>query len=144
MSYWFDTYIQRPWAAVPEPPKSFTCGELCRWILRERLGIETLPIYADAASLRQCIGNLAHPEMYDLTQVIGRPRPYDLVFLARNTRFDHMGIAVTSRYGLRVLHCCQGAGVLLQSAGDLVNDGFRRQVWFRHQGASEELVLCRA
>ena len=144
MSYWFDTYIQRPWAAVPNPPYSFTCGELCRWILRERLGIETLPIYADANDLRQCVDNLAHPELYDLERFTGRPRPYDLLYLARNVKFDHVGIAVTTRYGLRVLHCYQGGSVLLQSPGDLVNDGFRQQVWFRHQDASEELALCRA
>jgi hypothetical protein len=39
--YWFEEYIGKPWQPVPDPPRSFTCGHLGRWIYQERLGIDT-------------------------------------------------------------------------------------------------------
>ncbi len=141
---WWEEYIGRPWARVPEPPRSFTCGELVRHVMRERLGVEMLPVYADPGILRQCVDNLARPELYGLNPVSGQPRPYDFMFMSRAGRRDHVGIAVTGPLGLVVLHCRQGAGVVYDSPAQLRGQGFRVLEWFRHEQLTEEAALCRA
>jgi hypothetical protein len=143
-SPWWEVYIGKPWAAVPNPPQTFTCGELCRWILRDRLGVDTMPVYADAGILRQCVDNLSHPDLYDLYPAEPPLRPYDLAFLIRVKRRDHLGIAVQTSEGLRILHCQQGVGVVLDSPADLFASGYRRIEWYRHKSISEETALCRA
>ncbi len=137
--YWFEEYIGRPWAAVPNPPHSFTCGELGRYVLRERLGLAVAPIYADAAILRQCVDNLNYPELYSLYRINGNPQPYDFAFLARCKRADHLGIAVATSEGIQILHCQQGAGVILNSQAELLGTGFRRIDWFRHKDVEKHL-----
>jgi hypothetical protein len=141
---WWEEYLGKPWAAVPDPPRSFTCGELARHILRERLGVETVPIYADPAVLRQCVDNLDHPELYGLEPASGAPRPYDFALMAKVERRDHLGIAVQTSEGLMILHCQRWNGVILDSPAELRSSGFRRIEWFRHKDVSEEMALCRA
>jgi hypothetical protein len=141
---WWQEYIGRPWAAVPDPPRTFTCGELGRWILKERLGVDTVPVYADPNVLRQCVSNLDHPEMYSLYPVPDAPRPFDFAFLIRVKYRDHLGIAVKTGEGLRILHCQQGIGVTLDSSAELLSLGYRRIDWFRHRAVSEETALCNA
>jgi hypothetical protein len=45
---WYEALLGKPWQAVPDPPNSFTCGHLGRWILHERLGLDTPLIWADS------------------------------------------------------------------------------------------------
>lgn len=137
MNSWWQKYLGRPWQAAPTPPTNFNCGELVRHIYREQHGIEMAPIEADASDLRQCIegmdcrpyglGPLAEDEPV---------KELDVVFMARNKRDDHCGLAVLTAEGLMVLHCQQGAGVLLDSVFDLGSRGYRRLKWCRH----EELI----
>ena len=133
---WFEEYLGRPWARVPEPPQSYTCGELCRAVLRERLGIETPLIHADAGILRECIENIGQPEAYGLVPV-EEPREFDLAFLIRGRMRDHVGIAVDTAEGLMILHCQQGSGVILQSPAEMLGTGWRRIEWFRHELADK-------
>jgi hypothetical protein len=144
MAFWWESYIGKPWAAVPNPPHSFTCGELGRRILLDRLGLDTAPIYADPSILRQCVDNLDHPELYDLFPVEDAPRPYDFAFCVRVRRRDHLGIAVMTGAGLMILHCQRRVGVTIDSAAELLAVGYKRIEWYRHKDISEELALCRA
>ena len=141
---WWEEYLGKPWAAVPRPPKSFTCGELARYILKARLGVDTVPVYADPGVLRLCVENLSRLDLYGLVPAQGNPRPYDCAFLIRVKRRDHMGIAVQTTEGLMILHCQQGAGVALDSSAELLATGYRRIEWYRHKAVSEETALCRA
>ena len=141
---WWEEYIGKPWAAIPKPPQSFTCGDLCRYVIKDRLGADTAPVYADPNSLRQCVSNLDQPELYSLYPVPAAPRPYDLAFLIRVKYRDHIGIAVQTTEGLKILHCRQGVGVTLDSPADLFASGYRKIEWFRHRDVSEEMALCRA
>jgi hypothetical protein len=143
--HWYESLLGKPWQAVPDPPNSFTCGHLGRWVLKERLDLDTPLIWADPGKLRDCVSNLNDLEHYDLFPITGAPRPYDIAALSRNNRtMDHMGIAVFAVEGLKILHCAQGAGVLLDSEAELLGAGFRRVIWYRHNAISEELALCRA
>lgn len=142
---WYESLIGKPWARIPEPPQSFTCGELGRYVFRERLGLETPLVYADPARLDQCIDNLECPEAYGLYPFAGQPRPYDIAYMIRRVKRDHLGIAVRTTEGLMILHCLRGVGVILESEMDILGStGARRIEWRRHKDIPEELALCRA
>jgi hypothetical protein len=140
---WYEALLGKPWQAVPDPPNSFTCGHLGRWILHERLGLDTPSIWADPGTLRDCVRNLNDLALYDLFPVSGLIRPFDIAALSRNRRnVDHMGIAVQTQEGLKILHCQQGCGVVLDSEAELLGTGFRKVMWYRHKVISEEMAVC--
>ena len=131
---WYEEYIGLPWARVPRPPRSFSCGELVRHIHNVRLGIDMPDILADPGNLRQCIRDLCNPERYGLRPLASgeEGREYDVVYCLRADRQDHVGIAVSTGEGLRVLHCQQGSGVTLDNPAELLGTGARRLEWYRH------------
>jgi len=142
---WYEEYVGKPWAQVPNPPHSFTCGELVKYIYKNRLGVDTPLIYADPSRLDQCIINLEQPEAYGLYPFEGQPRPFDVAYLMRRVKRDHMGMAVRTAEGLMILHCMQTAGVILETEAELLGTtGARRIEWRRHKDISEELALCMA
>jgi hypothetical protein len=143
MSPWFEQFIGKPWARVPQPPKSFNCGELVRFIYKGRFNVDTPIIYADAGVLRECCENFTDKERYGLYPV-DTPRPFDLAFIARCQRHDHVGLAIQSAEGLGILHCAQGIGVTIQSPAELLGCGNRHIDWFRHKDVTEEMALCPA
>jgi hypothetical protein len=142
---WYEALLGKPWASVPDPPRSFTCGHLGRWIYLERLAIDTQLIWADPTMLRECVRNLNDLALYDLFPAVGITRPFDVAAMSRNRRtVDHMGIAVLTQEGLKILHCQQGIGVVLDSEAELLGTGFRKIMWYRHKDITEEMAICRA
>ena len=131
---WYEEYIGRPWGAVPDPPRSFTCGELVRHIMRERHGIHMPEILANAAVLRECLRDIRNPARYGLHPLPAgeRPREYDAAYLVRVSREDHVGLGVETGEGLMILHCQPGAGVTLDRPAELLGMGYRRIDWYRH------------
>lgn len=131
---WYENYVGKPWSGVPEPPHSYTCGELVRAVHRDQLGIDSAAILADAFKLKSCIRAMV-PERYGLQplQADQSPQEYDVVFLMRASMQDHVGIAVQTMDGLMILHCQQGAGVILNSIAELRGTGFRHMMWYRHK-----------
>ena len=145
MNNWFEHYIGKPWKAVPNPPASFTCGELVRHIYATRLGIDTPLVYADPSRLDQCVANLEQPEAYGFYPFDGPPRPFDVAYLLRGSYRDHVGIAVRTVEGLMILHCMQVLGVLLERPAEIFGTARARRIeWRRHKDVSEELALCLA
>lgn len=143
--FWYEEFIGKPWKAVPVPPNSFTCGELVRYIYKHRLGIDTPDIVADPDSLRQCIENLSIPDAYGLIPVQGDPRPFDACYIMRHVRRDHIGVAVRTVEGIRILHCMRGVGVILESLAEIMGTtGCRRVEWYRHRLITPEMVECHA
>lgn len=133
---WHLVYQGRPWAGVPRPPESYTCGELLRAVHRDVLGIDTPPIPApDARVLRDCIASMT-PGFYGLVPLPPgeRPREFDVAFFARARDRDHCGMACMTADGLMILHCIQRSGVLLDSPAAMRGCyGFRDVGWFRHR-----------
>lgn len=127
-------YIGKPWRAVPDPPHSYTCGELVRAVYRDRLGIDSAAILADALNMKSCIRAM-NPSRYGLRplHVDELPQEYDVVFLMRASMQDHVGIAVQTMDGLMILHCQQCVGVTLDSVAELRGVGFRQMSWYRHE-----------
>ena len=130
---WWNDYLGKPWAAIPEPPHSYTCGELGRCVLREQVGIEVLPIVADPRILRECVQNMDDPAYYDLVPVTDAPREFDIAYAIRASRRDHLGIGAMTVEGLMILHCIRGSGVIMQSPPEMLGTGFRKIEWFRHE-----------
>lgn len=132
---WHEAYLGRPWAAVPQPPQSYTCGELVRAVHRDFFGIDSPPIpVADAGDLKACVKAM-RPERYGLQPLApGRsPREMDVLFFVKARLRDHCGIAVRTANGLWVLHCQQQAGVILSPLVEL-RAHFYRVLWYRHPG----------
>lgn len=133
---WFDAYMGKPWSAVPHPPQSFTCGELVRYVLRQHCGIDMPCILANAAHLRECLRDLGQPARYGLYPLPAgaAPQEYDVAYMLRSTRQDHVGLAVMTADGLMILHCQQNSGVVLDNPAELMGTGLRRIAWYRHKG----------
>lgn len=142
MMKWWEKYVGRPWKANPEPPESYNCGELVRAVLLERAGIDTPAIGVNAAVLRDCVGAML-PSRYGLRPLKKEedPRELDVAFMVRALREDHVGIAVMSGDGLKILHCQQGAGVTWDSPAELSGRGVRRINWYRHEELGGETCL---
>ena len=134
MIAWYEKYIGKPWEGVPNPPSSYTCGELARAVLREQCGIEAPEIVVDAFNRRSCINAMRNPNYYGLRPLgaTERPQQYDIVYLLRATIQDHVGIAVDTLDGLMIMHCQQGCGVTMDSVAELRGMGFRHMIWHRH------------
>ena len=131
MAYWFEKYIGLPWAGVPEPPKSFTCGELVRYIYRERFGFDFLPVpVPDARNLKDSLKAMS-PKYFGLEQ-LDEPREFAIAFFQRRIICDHCGLAVATNCGLHILHCATHAGVCLLRLADLKSTGFSAVTWWRH------------
>ena len=92
---WYDSYIGKPWEAVPRPPESFNCGELLRSVLSDRKGVQYNKIDVDATRLTDCV-KAFDPAIFGLrAREDGEERrELDCVFLARGRYEDHCGIAV--------------------------------------------------
>lgn len=133
--FWFEQYINRPWAEIPNPPESFTCGELVRFILHQHCGLEIPPIIANAASRKDSVRAMQDVGRYDLVLLpeYGKRQEFDVVYFVRAVKRDHVGIAVQGREGLKILHCQQGVGVTVDTPGELKGLGVRRLEWFRHK-----------
>ena len=133
---WWLAYLGKPWAAVPNPPESYTCGELVRAVHLDLCGIDSPPIpVTNAGSRAQCLRAM-QPTLFGLEPLALtiEPRALDVVFLGRRERFGHCGVAVETTEGLRVLHCPEAAcGVTLDSLLELRFAGFPNARWFRHR-----------
>jgi len=135
---WWTTYLGKPWCAQPDPPHSYNCGELVRAVHRDWLGIDSpaIPV-RNAHSRLQCLRAM-QPELFGLEPLPQHivPRTLDVAFLGRGQRLSHVGIAVDTSEGLRILHCPEAVcGVVLDSLHELYLMGFPRLRWFRHRGA---------
>lgn len=127
---WHEQYLGKPWAAVPDPPHSFTCGELLRWVYRVHLGVDAVPIAADPDDVRSCIRDIRNIARYGDFYHVNHPWDFDLALMIRGTEPDHVGLYA----GGSILHCLRGAGVCLDDAFTLRSLGWRRIDYMRLSG----------
>lgn len=144
--FWYEELVGKPWAAHANPPESFNCGELIRYVHKLRFGINTNPILADGSKIRECVKNMSMPEFYDLVPCdYSVRRPFDIALLMRFVRRDHIAVLVQTPQGLQFLHCVQGAGVILETQFEMeTSTGCRFIEWFRHKDVTQEMATCRA
>lgn len=144
--FWYEELMGRPWENIANPPKTFNCGELVRYVHKLRFGIETNPILADGNKIRECIRNMSMPEFYDLVPCdYTKRRPFDIALLTRRVRRDHIAVLVQTPQGLQFLHCIQGGGVILETQFEMMaTTGCQLMEWYHHKDVTQELAQCRA
>ena len=123
---WYEEFLGIPWAGIPDPPRTFNCGELLRFVFKRECGHECAPIPCrDARDLHGCLESMV-PPFYGLVPVpAGEERDKDGVFMARRRFVDHCGLLVELPGGdRRVLHCSQLGGTQLSSFGELRAQGY--------------------
>lgn len=142
---WWEKYMGKPWSAIPNPPESYTCGELVRAVMRERCGIIMPEVLANAAVLRECVAAM-QPARYGLRPLRDDecPREYDVAFFIRASLQDHVGIGVDTPDGIVIMHCQQGVGVTWDTPAELLGTGYRRICWYRHTAFDQEDTKCLA
>lgn len=135
MAMWHEEYLGKPWAGVPNPPESFTCGELVRYVYAKDYGYSCLPVpVPDAKVLKDCVAAM-NPGYFGLIPVEGEIRDKDAVFLSRRHLMDHCGLGVKTPSGLYILHCSQRGGVQLSTVGELRAQGYTGFSWWRRPDA---------
>ena len=146
---WYEEFIGKPWEGVPNPPESFTCGELLRYIYREKFGIDIVPIpVADASSLRDAVQAM-QPDYFGLEELPEGERTldYDAVFMARRNLLDHCGMVVNTSDGVMILHCANPDGTILSSITELeAQQGYTSFKFYRHPGVTNYYAkecICR-
>ncbi len=128
---WHEAYLGKPWSGTPNPPETFSCGELLRYVYRQDSGYECLPIpVPDARNLRDCVEAM-NPAYFGLVPVKDSVRDKDAVFLSKRRLMDHCGLAVQTSEGLRILHCSQRGGVQLSTPLELRMQGWTGFSWWR-------------
>lgn len=139
---WWEQYEGKPWRATPHPPDSYTCGELVRCALHEHFGIFVPFITADASRLRECVKDIDRPDYFGFAPFSGPIREFDVAFFRRGTKRDHVGLAAATGQGMMIVHCQQGAGVIVQRLSEMLSCGFRSVEWRRHAMMPETEALC--
>ncbi|WP_034619250.1 hypothetical protein [Oleidesulfovibrio alaskensis] len=135
LPHWAEELIGKPWARKPNPPVTYNCGELVRYIYKTRLGIDSPAIVADPANLRAVLGDVRNLARYGEFAVVEAPREYDVVWMFRRSDPDHIGVYVETADGGMVLHCLRGFGVVLDSPFELRAQGWKALQYMRHSMA---------
>lgn len=128
---WLNDLVGRPWVRIPDPPRTFNCGELPRWVLMTKLGLDIPPIMTDPDNLREVCGALQDIAKFGDFRPVDRPADFDVVELYRGTRPDHVGLFFADAGG-GVLHCQKHVGVLYDPVFVLRSSGWRTIRYYRH------------
>lgn len=127
---WYEKYLGKPWACIPEPPYSYNCGELVRAVYMNELAIDSPAIAADPENYRSVVRDCRDLERYGpFAPVDNTPREFDLVELYKGSLPDHVGVWT----GRGILHCVRGAGVVHETLTELFGAGFRKFIYNRHE-----------
>jgi hypothetical protein len=134
---WHEQYLGKPWTHNPDPPHSFNCGELLRYVYQKHFNYDPPPLLADTRDLRSCVHDAGNMDRYypKLCRV-DMPRDFDLAVLSRGAHADHVGLYC----GGSILHCRPQVGVFLDDVFTLQSFGWRKIVYLRPEG----LALCAA
>jgi NlpC/P60 family len=125
-SHWATRYIGEPWV-----PHYHDCWGFFRRVQMEQFGRDLPEIDVDACAPLVCRRAFAsHDERQRWVQV-GHPQEGDAVLMGKNARPAHVGVAVHVDAGAMVLHCVEGAGVVLQTKPSLHNSGWRILGYYR-------------
>lgn len=124
---WFQEYIGKPWASPANPPETFNCGDLCRYIYKKHLNLDTLEIHVGCENFK---GHAREVSTYfdraGFKQVTDK-KCFDIVRMSLGRRPCHVGIYT----GEGVLHSLSGIGVQHNTLFEL-KSRFKME-FFRHE-----------
>lgn len=125
MTHWAARYIGEPWVAGVHD-----CWAFVRRVYSEQYGRDLPPIDVDACSRLACAREFAaNPERQQWT-LVESPHEGDAVLMGKNKRAAHVGLWVDIGGG-GVLHCVEGAGVILTYRGALRGLGWNILGFYR-------------
>jgi len=130
---WHEQYLGKPWRHAPDPPYSFNCGELLRYVYRTHFGYNAPILLADTSLLRTCIDDVQNIQRYYPGMVaVDAPEDFDLAVLSRaEARYaDHVGLYASGS----ILHCRPRVGVFLDDAFTLAGFGWHHIKYYRPIG----------
>lgn len=128
-THWAARYIGEPWVA-----NSHDCWAFVRRVYADRFGIDVPPVDVDACSRMACSRAFAgHPER-EHWALVDSPSEGDAVLMGKSERAAHVGVWVEAGAG-SVLHCVQGAGVVLSTRASLKSSGWRILGFYRRAAA---------
>lgn len=130
MSHWCEVYLGRPWVR-----ELHDCWQFFRVVQREQFGVDVPNVEPfDSDSTLSCARALQTRSERGCWQPVALPREGDAVLLARSATPTHVGIWVEANNGA-VLHCVQGAGVVLQGVDSLKRHGWGGILFFRREAS---------
>lgn len=112
---WYEKYIGTPWASPANPPKTFNCGDLARYVYKNELGLDTAEIHIGCHNFKSHVREVeSYFDRAGFIQVQEK-EPFDIVRMYLGKRACHIGIYT----GKGVLHSLEGTGVIHESIFDL-------------------------
>lgn len=124
--HWAEQYIGRAYI-----PRAFDCWAFFRLVQWERFGRDLPVVSVDSCNRLACAREIRdHDERASWSRV-ANPQEGDGVLMASNKYPSHVGVWVDTNGGA-VLHCVEGAGVVLQRPAQLAAAGWPRLEFYRH------------
>lgn len=120
MTHWAARYIGEPWV-----PHYHDCWGFFRRVQMEQFGCDLPEIDVDACAPLTCRRAFASHDERDRWLLTETPQEGDAVLMGKNARPSHVGVMICADGGCLVLHCVEGAGVVLQSPQALKASGWR-------------------
>ena len=128
---WHEEYLGKPWQANPNPPESFNCGELLRYVYKKHFDYDAPILLADALDLRSCVRDVQNIQRYySNMKKVTRAQDFDLAVLWRGIIPDHVGLYAAGS----ILHCRPNVGVFLDDAFTIESFGWRKIEYYRPEG----------
>lgn len=125
---WTAKYIGKPWRVNPNPPQSFNCGELVRYVYKHELGIFSPPLIADVNKVRECIRDIRSLKRYaNFVQVFDK-EAFDVAVFDMRGLSMHIGLYVPDDL---VMHADEEAGcVVIDDVAAIKSLGYDIK-WYR-------------
>ena len=131
MSHWAEQLIGRRWRRGAQGPEEFDCWSFLRWVERTQFGRELAEIVVPEPPVGMSIvaafaqAFAAHSEEWAKWRPTPAPVEGDAVAMSKGRRIHHVGVWIDADRG-GVLHCLEGAGVILSPVAAL-----RAALWRR-------------
>lgn len=123
--HWAESYIGEPWIA-----QHHDCWAFFRRVQMERFGLDLPEIDVDACAPLTCRRAFASHAERDRWIEVAMPHEGDAVLMGKNARPAHVGVWIEAGNGA-ILHCVEGAGVVLSGRMDLRLSGWRTLGFYR-------------
>lgn len=126
-AHWAEAYLGEPWING-----AHDCWGFFRRVQREHFGLELPEIDIDACSRLACAREFAGHDERDAWALVESPAEGDAVLMGKNKRPAHVGIWIDADGGA-VLHCVEGAGVIIQQRSTLRLAGWNTLGFYRRR-----------
>ena len=134
--HWVTDYLGKPWEPGARGPDAFDCWGLLRDVYERQFGL-SLPFYPGlphdptASEMSQMVRTIRQELDEDWLEI---PEPFEgcAVAMSQSRAYHHVGLFMEAD-GPRVLHCWDGAAVMLDPLPRLKLKGLKKITYFKHR-----------